>query len=165
MPSEITLVEELVEEYPMPAREIMVMQEKIEQTKALLGLVRGSSVRVGQLLYEIKQQLDKDVDWGDFLRDEFDIGESFASKLMKIHQVLVLEGGVSQEDIEGIDGEKLYLVAGLEGSAQEKVSMARTLTRREIKEHRNDQKPHEHIPVSICKVCSIRLHEENATTA
>lgn len=143
--------------------EITLVEELVEQTRSLLNAVRGSSVRIGQNLYEIKQQLDKDVDWGDFLRDEFDIGESFASKLMKIHQVLVLEGGVSQEDIEGIDGEKLYLVAGLEGSAQEKVSMARTLTRREIKEHRNDQKPHEHIPVSICKVCSIRLHVEENT--
>ena len=141
--------------------EITLVEELVENTRSLLNAVRGSSVRIGENLYNIKAQLDKDTDWGDFLRDEFDIGESFASKLMKIHQVLVIEGGVSQEDIEGIDGEKLYLVAGLEGSAQERVSMARTLTRREIKEQRNDQKPHEHIPVAICKICSIRIHEAN----
>lgn len=135
--------------------------EKVEETRNLLNAVRGSSIRIGQNLFEIKQSLEPGTSWGDYLRDTFDIGESFASKLMTIHRVLVLEGGISQEAIEGIDGEKLYLATRLEGTAEEKIAKARTLTRRELKESQNDDSPHEHIPVAICKICSIRIHEAN----
>lgn len=137
--------------------------EKVEQTRQLLNAVRGSSVRIGQNLYEIKQDLPKEQDWGDFLRDQFDISEGFASKLMTIHRVFVLEGGMSQEAIEGIDGEKLYLAASLEGSAEEKLAKARTLTRREIKDEKNDEAPHPHEWIEICKKCSIRNHAENSS--
>lgn len=135
----------------------LTTQDLISQTKELLNAVRGSSIKIGENLYNLKQNLPKEADWGDFIRDEFDIGESFASKLMTIHRVFVIEGGVSQEKLEGIDGEKLYLSAKLEGTPEEKVAKARTLTRRELKEEKNDEVPHEHQPISICKVCSVRL--------
>lgn len=135
----------------------MLVNSLISQTKELLNAVRGSSVKIGSNLYEIKSQLDPNVVWGDLLRDEFDISEGFASKLMSIWRVLVVEGGVSQEKLEGIDGEKLYLATKLEGTAEEKIAKARLLTRRELKEERNDEQPHDHVPVSICKTCSIRL--------
>lgn len=145
--------------------ELSIPQDLIENTRALLNAVRGSSIKIGQNLHDIKQSLPPGTDWGDFLRDEFDISEGFASKLMTIHRVFVLEGGVSQEKLEGIDGEKLYIAAKLEGSPEEKIAKARTLTRRELKDEKNDEEPHEHIPVAICKICSIRIHEENAPTA
>lgn len=138
--------------------EINPIDELIEQTRALLNAVRGSSVRIGQNLYELKADLPKDQNWGEFLRDQFDIGESFASKLMKIHKVFVLDGGLSTEDIEGIDGEKLYLSAGLEGSALERVSKARTLTRRELKDCRvDDGHVHSGETVEIHKCCGMRV--------
>jgi hypothetical protein len=136
---------------------LTISPELVQQTKDLLNAVRGSSIKIGENLYNIKENLSKETNWADFIRDEFDISEGFASKLMTIHRVLVLEGGVSQEKLEGIDGEKLYLATKLEGTPEEKVAKASTLTRRELKEERNDEQPHEHIPVSICKTCSIRL--------
>lgn len=138
--------------------EINPIDELIEQTRSLLNAVRGSSVRIGQNLHEIKEGLHKDQNWGDFLRDQFDIGESFAAKLMKIHRVFVLEGGMPHEAIEGIDGEKLYLAAGLEGSAEEKLSKARTLTRRDLKECKiDDGHVHSGEVVSIHKCCGMRV--------
>lgn len=129
----------------------------IQQTKDLLNAVRGSSIKIGENLHNLKTQLPEDTNWADFIRDQFDISESFASKLMTVFKAFVLEGGVSQERLEGIDSEKLYLAAKLEGTPDEKIAKASTLTRRELKEERNDEEPHEHIPVSICKTCSIRL--------
>lgn len=137
---------------------ITLVEELVEQTRSLLNAVRGSSVRIGANLYLIKQSLEPTTNWGEYLRDTFDIGESFASKLLTIHRVFVLEGGLSHEAIEGIDQEKLYLSAKLEGTAEEKLSKARTLTRRDLKEEKNEEAPHEHIPVEICRICSIRLH-------
>lgn len=129
----------------------------IEQTKQLLNAVRGSTIKIGENLFNIKSQLPKEENWGSFLQETFDISESFASKLMTIHRVLVLEGGVSQDKLEGIDHEKLYLAARLEGTPEENIEKARTLTRRELKEEKNDDSPHEHEAITICKHCSIRL--------
>lgn len=130
----------------------------IEQTKQLLNAVRGSSIKIGQNLYELKQGLDPETDWGDFIRDEFDISEGFASKLMTIHRVLVLEGGLSQEKLEGIDGEKLYLATKLEGTPEERIAKAKTLTRRELKEDRVDGgHVHGSETVQIYKCCGMRV--------
>lgn len=130
----------------------------IEATRELLNAVRGSSIKIGENLYNIKQTLEAGTDWGDFLRDEFDISEGFASKLMSIHKVLVLDGGISQDKLEGIDGEKLYLALKLEGSAEEKISKARLLTRRDLKEERvDDGHIHSGETVLIHKCCSMRV--------
>lgn len=130
----------------------------VNQTRELLNAVRGSSVRIGQNLYELKSKIPVDITWGDFLRDEFDISEGFASKLMKIHKVLVLDGGISQEQIEGIDQEKLYLATALEGTAEERVAKAKTLTRRELKECRTDDgHVHSGEVVEIHKCCGMRV--------
>jgi hypothetical protein len=137
--------------------EELTTQGLIEQTKNLLHAVRGSSIKIGENLYLLKQGVEVGTNWGDMIRDEFDISESFASKLMSIHKAFVLDGGISQEKLEGIDGEKLYLAMKLEGTAEEKLAKASTLTRRDLKEERNDEKPHEHEPITLCKICSLRL--------
>lgn len=134
-----------------------ITTDLIEQTRSLLNAVRGSSIKIGENLYNIKNILEAGTDWRDFLRDEFDIGESFASKLMSIHRVLVVEGGISQEKLEGIDGEKLYLALKLEGTAEEKVAKAATLTRRDLKEERvDDGHIHSGEKVQIWKCCGMR---------
>lgn len=130
----------------------------IEQTRQLLNAVRGSSIKIGENLYTIKQSLAADVNWGDLLRDEFDISESFASKLISIHKVLVVEGGLSPSKLEGIDQEKLYLVLKTEGTAEDKVAKASTLTRREIRESRvDDGHVHSGEFVTIHKCCGLRV--------
>lgn len=136
----------------------LVIQDIITQTKDLLNAVRGSSIKIGENLYKIKQTLSPGTDWGDLLRDEFDIGESFASKLMAVHKAFVLDGGISQDKLQGIDGEKLYLSLKLEGTPEEKVSKAQTLTRRELREERVDN-GHEHSgeTVVIHKCCGMRV--------
>jgi hypothetical protein len=132
--------------------------ELISQTRDLLHAVRGSSVKIGENLYVLKQNLAPGTDWGDMIRDEFDISESFASKLISIHKAFVIDGGISQEKLEGIDGEKLYLALKLEGTPEEKIAKAATLTRREIREERVDD-GHEHSgeTVVIHKCCGMRV--------
>lgn len=136
----------------------LTTQDLISSTRELLNAVRGSSIKIGENLYNIKQTLESGTDWGDFLRDQFDIGESFASKLMSIHRVLVVEGGISPAKLEGIDGEKLYLSLKLAGSAEEKVAKAQTLTRRDLREERvDDGHVHSGETVVIHKCCGMRV--------
>lgn len=130
----------------------------IEQTKQLLHAVRGSSIKIGENLYVIKQSLEPGANWGDMLRDEFDISEGFASKLMRIHKAFVLEGGISQAKLEGIDGEKLYLALKLEGTAEERVAKAQTLTRRDLREEAvDDGHVHSGETIEIHKCCGMRI--------
>lgn len=132
----------------------------IEKTKELLGGVRHSLVEVMCNLHALKERGGWEAhasSWGEFCESELNISQSFASKLITVANHYLIEGGFSPDKIEGIDYECLYLAAKTEGTPEEQVAKARTLTRRELKEERNDDEPHEHEPISICKHCSIRL--------
>lgn len=128
----------------------------IVQTRDLLHAVRGSLIKVAQNLCEIRKEISSE-NWGHFLEGQFGISESFASKLLTVNRVYLLEGGLSPEKLEGIDYERLYMAAKLEGTPEENVEKARLLTRRELKEERNDEEPHEHQEIKICRICSVRL--------
>lgn len=134
-----------------------ITTDLIEATRELLNAVRGSSIKIGENLYTIKESLEVGTNWADLLRDEFDISESFASKLMQIHKILVVEGGISPAKLEAIDSEKLYLSLKLEGSAEEKVTKAQMLTRRDLREERvDDGHVHSGEKVHIWKCCGMR---------
>lgn len=130
--------------------------ELITQTKNLLSAVRGSLIRVAQNLYRIKEEKAYGEHFGKFCEDELGVSESFASKLLTVNRVYLVDGGLSPEQVEGIDPEKLYLATKLEGTAEEKLAKAETLTRKEIKLERNEEEPHEHEWIELCKHCSIR---------
>lgn len=132
----------------------------VEETRQLLNAVRGSSIKIGENLYNIKETLPSETNWGDFIRDEFDISESFASKLVTIHRVFVLEGGLSHAKLEGVDTEKLYLSRDLAGDIEEKLAKARTLTRSELKQTRNDEEPEPHAFARVCYCSVCGLSEE-----
>lgn len=133
-------------------------QDLISSTRDLLNAVRGSSIKIGENLHLIKQNTDASVNWGDLLRDEFDISESFASKLMSIYKGFVVEGGMPREALEGIDSEKLYLALKLDGTAEEKIAKAQTLTRRDLREERvDDGHVHSGETVLIHKCCGMRV--------
>ena len=132
----------------------------LEQTREAFANVRGSIVYAMQKLYAIHETGEwkqrEDDTWGGYVEQELGISQGFASKLLTVNKHYLL-GGIPAESLEGIDYEKLYLAAKTEGTPEEQVAKARTLTRRELKEEKNDEEPHEHIPVSICKTCSLRL--------
>lgn len=138
----------------------MITTGIVEQTKELLHAVRGSLVHVAQNLHVIKtsgEWQNHASSWGEFCEDTLQVSQSQASKLLAIHQYFVIECGKSVDDLAGIDYEKLYAVKSLTGSVEDQLTKARTLSRRDLKEEKNDEEPHEHVPIEICKVCSIRL--------
>lgn len=132
----------------------------LDQTKEAFANVRNSVVVAMQYLYAVREEgAWKEVasSFSEYVEGELNISQSFASKLLAVNQHYLIEAGVSPENIAGIDYECLYLAAKTEGSLEEQIEKARTLTRRELKEERNDIEPHDHEPISICKVCSLRL--------
>lgn len=118
-----------------------------------MNAVRGSLIRVAQNLYEIKQQLPPGKNFGQFVEEEFGMSQSAASKLLSVHRVYILEGGASPETLEQVDAEKLYMSASLEGTVEEKIAKARTLTRSELRQERQEDEPHAFEAKEICKTC------------
>lgn len=94
--------------------------------------------------------------FGEFVESGLNKSQSWASKQLAVYKHYHLEGGIAQELLE-LDTEKLYLAAKSEGTPEEQLARAKTLNRLELKQEANEETPHEHIPVSICRVCSIRL--------
>lgn len=132
----------------------------LQETKDAFANMRHSVLDAMVKLAQVKEQVAWEQvapNWGQYVESELGISQSFASKLLTVHTNYFVLGGLSQEKLQGIDYECLYLAAKTEGTVEEQVAKARTLTRRELKEERNDDKPHDHEPVSICKICQIRL--------
>lgn len=97
--------------------------------------------------------------FGEYVESAEGLGMSqgYASKLKQVEEHYVIEGGLSPEKLEGIDYERLYAASKLPGTPEEHAAIAKTLTRREIRETQNEaeETPHEHSP--ICGICRIKL--------
>jgi len=97
--------------------------------------------------------------FGEYVESPSGLGKSqgYASRLKSVEEYYIIESGMSPEDISGLDQDKLYELRKFEATPQEKVCMARTLTRQEIKEMRNDKEitPHAFARVCYCSVCGL----------
>lgn len=142
--------------------DIIATKHLLPATKDAFGSVRHSVVVAMQLLSAVKdsgvwEQVANS--WGEYVESELGISQSFASKLLTVNAAYILQGKVSPEKLEGIDYERLYLAQMLSGSVEEQIEKARTLTRKELKEERNDEEPHTHQWIQICKHCQIRNND------
>ncbi len=118
-------------------------------------------IRAAQKLHDVKATgwwKESAASWGEYVESELGISPGFASKLDTLYTAWVLNAGLSQDKLAGIDYEKLYLaVPQLENSpAEEVLERARTLTRRELRETRNEEAPHEHEFIEACSICWIK---------
>lgn len=134
------------------------------KTKEAFAGVRSSIVEAMECLYQVKEQSawESVADtFGEYVEQELGISQSFASKLLTVNRIYVIEGGVSQDKLKNIDYECLYLAGKTEGTVHEKIEKARLLTRQELKLERNDAEAtsHTHVPITICKVCNLRLQD------
>ncbi len=139
---------------------IVVAPTLLEETINLFKNVRASMVKAMVNLYALRENnewADSYSTWGEFVEDGLGISQGFASKLLTVHKAYLLDGGLDENAIAGIDYEKLYAARELPGTPEERVAMAKVLTRRELKDTKNEASAHEHIEVKICKVCGVRL--------
>lgn len=130
-------------------------------TKKAFETVKSSVIRAMQYLYVVKEEEAwKEVSgsFGEYVQSELGISQGFASKLLSVNQHYLIESGLSPENIQGIDYEALYLAQKTEGTPEEQVEKARTLTRRELKEERVDGgHVHGEETVEIYKCCGMRV--------
>lgn len=129
----------------------------VDQCIELFKSARGSVVEAMPLLHQIQKENlweSRYSSFGEFL-DECGISRSQASRLLKVFEHY---SGVSQ--LNSVDPERLYLALKLPGTPEEHFEKAKALSRNELKSEaavHEDGSEHEHVPVTICKVCGVRL--------
>lgn len=98
--------------------------------------------------------------FGEFCEEGCQISQSFAAKLIKVHEHYILKGNVPRSQIGNIDNEKLYLAIALKGTPEEQALRAQTWSRSEIKAEIASKGGaeciHEHT-VTICSKCHARV--------
>jgi hypothetical protein len=136
----------------------------LDQTKAAFAQFRSSVVQAMQYLYQVRESGDwmqVSPTWTDYVKNELEISQGFASKLLSVNKHYLIEGGLSPENIQGIDYERLYIAQQTAGTPEEHVAKAKTLSRRELREEKvDDGHIHGEEIVRIYKCCGMRVPDD-----
>lgn len=137
-------------------------QTLLQETKQAFSMVKGSTLVAMQKLAEVKEKgawESVSPNWGEYVEAELGISQSFASKLLTVHKAYLSDGGLQPLQLHGVDYERLYLARELPGTPEQRVAMAKTLSRRELKETKVENSDHEHTPktITVCDTCGMRL--------
>lgn len=132
----------------------------LAETAAHFKDARGSLLLGAKGLYEISnEKLYQGLysNFGEYVEEACGISQGYASKLISVYTHFTLNNGVSLEKLAEIDYEKLNMARTLTGTVDEQIAKAQTLSRRELREEKNEEEPHTHEEIKICKICQIRL--------
>ena len=95
----------------------------------------------------------QELPFGKYCEEEFDLSQGFVSKLVGEYDHYIIQGGLPLSRIEGIDHEKLYLAAKTEGTVEEQLARAQTLSRSELKIEKGEKDKHAADYGTFCKNC------------
>lgn len=129
----------------------------VAEIKSLVSSVRQNSLALAKNLHFLRSNLPDERPFGQFVEEEFEISQGFASKLVSNWEHYVITGGVQPSKLEQIDYEKLYLAAKIEGSPELQIAQAKTLSRKELRQTREETNDHEHEEIRVCRICGIRI--------
>jgi hypothetical protein len=136
----------------------------LQETREAFDSLKSNVVDAMQKLYKVfesKAWESVASSWSEYVESDLGISQGFASKLLAVNKHYLLEGGYSPENIRGVDYERLYLAAKSGGTIEEQLAKAKTLTRSELKQERNEIEPHEPEYVRFCKICNVSEQNHN----
>lgn len=98
--------------------------------------------------------------WSEFCEDGLQISKSLGSQYISVYEYYIKNGGLTVERIREADIGKLYLALNADGRPEEKLAIAKTLTRGELRqlvaEEKNPNCTHANTAV-FCLDCHHRL--------
>lgn len=142
---------------------VIVLEELLQRARVVSANAKKNMLELAYLLYTIRENdlfLRHHTSFSAYLEDDVKISEGFATKLISVYATFLENNTVDRKRIEGVDIEKLYLARRLEGSVEERLVKAETLTRSELKQELaiKDDKECQHLQtVTICSTCHVRL--------
>lgn len=144
----------------------IVNVEILDQAASCFKSAQRSLLRGAKILYQIREDAlweGQHSSFSEYLEERCGMSEGQASKILKAYKHWVLDAGFTQEKLEGIDTEKLYLGIGLQGNVEDALEKVRLLTRKELKDQITEEVHGEHTHVygdtryAKCKICD-RFH-------
>lgn len=154
METEIVGANRVIEEMP---------QEPVDQAIFLVRVADRAVSATRHLLHRIfaeKLYEGRYSSFGEFVENGLGKSQGWASKQLAVYRHFHLEGGIGQDALE-LDTEKLYLASKTEGTPEEQLSRAKTLTRSELKQEKNEAQPHKGDFASICRTCWVEEENHN----
>lgn len=144
------------------------LHQNLISLKRRVGL---DSLQMARMLYHLHDEknwhvIEPDATWSGYCASpELGISESSAGNLMRIYRKFVIDLGLSEEDLVGIDSRKLSMIlpAVTPDTVSELLSRARTLSRSDLAISLEEDKvgEHEHeievVTYNRCKKCKIRI--------
>lgn len=127
----------------------------VEETRSLLTIVRRSIVKIGQNLYFLRESGEYEGKFGAYAEEEFGLIPSATSKFVNIYEEWIVKHGFSQEQLEGIDQEKLYTyIPLLEGKTHEQaLAEIKTWSRSDIRAEKQEKSPCIPDFKEVCVLC------------
>jgi hypothetical protein len=145
---------------------ISLLKQAAEHFKS----ARKSLIEGAGLLHKISNErlyLGKFDSFGEYLEQECQLSEGTASKLIKVYQHFVIDGGVSPRNLQNVDSEKLYLALRLDMKPSEQLTRAETWSREDLREEVRAIGKDEHeckmdmtVVIHPCKTCGRLLRHE-----
>jgi len=138
----------------------------LTDTATCFKMARKGIYEGTRLLYQVRETNAWEgafSSFSEYVEQECQISRSGASKLLQVWEYYVLEGRVSQLNLEGVDSEKLYMALKLPtGTAEEKLLKAREWNREDLRAELyttggNDCEHPSENRVTICGQCSKRV--------
>jgi len=136
--------------------EITLVEELIEETRGLLTRGKELLVKVAYNLHTLRESGEWKGEYETFpkyCQEVFELSQSSTSKYMAVAEYFSAK--FLPEDIGPVAMENLYLSTKLPGSPEENLSKARTWSRDEFKQEKNEVAPHAFMKVCYCSVCGL----------
>ena len=138
----------------------LVPQQVLDKARLLSTATKRNFLELSKVLYQIRKEelfKPKYESFREYLEEDIKISEGFASKLIGVYETFA---EVENKRLLGIDLEKLYLARKIEGTVEQKLTAAETLTRGELKQELaiKDGVECEHLTtIHICSNCHQRV--------
>lgn len=95
--------------------------------------------------------------FGEYVEQECQLSQGYASKLVQLYQYYAIEGGVSHAKLAAVDPEKAYSAMKLKGTPERQLTTALTLSRQELRAEVADKgEEHRCEYIEICTRCGKR---------
>ena len=136
--------------------EITLVEELVEETRGLLTRGKELLVQVAYNLYTLRESGEWKGEYDTFpkyCQEVFELSQSTTSKYMAVAEYFSAK--FLPEEIGPVDIEKLYQSTKLEGSPEENLSKAKTWSRDDFKQNKGEVDPHPFERVCYCKVCGL----------
>lgn len=137
----------------------IIPSDVVKETRELVKGMRGDLVRIMKNLHYLHERPDvwegRHDSWGDFVESAIGLDQGFASRLRTIYTHYVIEGGLKEKSLEGVDHFKLHTARKLPGTPEDQLEAAKTLRRADLKQERALIKPHTPEWVTYCSVCGL----------